>query len=151
MCKHCLSADEVEGTDPVDRQHCERRVPVTFDVEGVGQGFGPGTGGQRVLMRPGGLVEGSRELLRERTRDEAAQEVADNDAPHPASAPAGLLTATMRPRPSAEAAEVGNRARASNSATACRASKAAGSSSKGRRISAVEPDLGPPRGGIAGG
>ena len=76
-CKHCLSADEVEGTDPVDRQHCERRVPVTLNVEGVSQGFGPGTGGQRVLMRPGGLVEGSRELLRERTRDEAAQEVVE--------------------------------------------------------------------------
>ena len=125
-CKHCLSADEVEGTDPVDRQHCERRVPVTLGVEGVGKGFGAGTGGQRVLMRPGGLVKGSRELLRERTRDEAAQEVADNDAPHPASGFANSDDAAE-----AEAAEVGNRARASSTA------KAAGSSSKGRRISAV--------------
>ena len=100
-------------------------------MEGVGQGFGPGTGGQRVLMRPGGLVEGSRELLRERTRDEAAQEVADNDAPHPASR---FANSDVAARPSAEAAEVGNRARASSSATACSASKAAGSSSKGRRM-----------------
>ena len=70
--EHCSAADEVEGADAVNGEHCEGRVLVALDLQRVRQGLCARTGCQGILM------------AREGPGNQTPQEVTNNDAPYTA-------------------------------------------------------------------
>ena len=81
--EHRGAADEVEGADAVNGEHCEGRVLVALDLQRVRQGLCARTGCQGILMGFRGKVEGRTKLLCEGPGNQT-QEVTNNDAPYTA-------------------------------------------------------------------
>ena len=74
-------------------QSKQRWVYLALTLQAVCGGFGAGTGSKRILVGPGGRIEGKRELL-SKSPNKPAQIVADHNAPNPS----GLRMAKSRPQ-----------------------------------------------------
>ena len=91
--QHCLVRYMVVGADRIDGQHGRAWVQLGSSVEELVQALGACPRARPKLVRKARFLEGTGEVLRQRTGDQPPENVANDECPQPL----GLRSATMRP------------------------------------------------------
>ena len=82
--EHGLAGDMIEGPDRINGQHSCTRVKRCGGVGELVQALGACPGAQAELVREAGLLERGCKVLRQRSGNEAPENVPDNQRPHAA-------------------------------------------------------------------
>ena len=94
--QHGLARYMVVGADRIDGQHGRARVQLGSSLEELVQALGACPRSQPKLVRKARFLEGTGEVLRQRTGDQAPEDVANDECPHAAI---GLAQRNHAPEP----------------------------------------------------